>query len=127
MARPDPETDEKPLDPAMESVRRKMLRTLAVSIGIMFVGLMAVAGAIVYKISSEPERAQSAAAGEMGSVPGGDVRHGDLSLPEGFSVERVALDGSRILFYGKRNDGTAHALIYDVTSGSLLRDIALKG
>ena len=30
--------DDKPLDPEMEKVRRKMVRLLAVSIGIMFIG-----------------------------------------------------------------------------------------
>jgi hypothetical protein len=43
--------EEKPLDPDMEKVRRKMVRLLAVSIGIMFIGLMAVLGAIVYKFT----------------------------------------------------------------------------
>ena len=46
----DDDLDEKPLDPEMEKVRRKMVRLLAVSIGVMFIGLMAVLGAIVYKI-----------------------------------------------------------------------------
>ena len=45
------EEDEKPLDPAMENVRKKMVRLLAISLGVMMVGLMAVLGAIVYKIS----------------------------------------------------------------------------
>ena len=48
---PDIDGDEQPLDPAMERVRRKMIRLLAVSIGIMVIGLMAVLAAIVYKIS----------------------------------------------------------------------------
>jgi hypothetical protein len=47
--------EEKPLDPEMEKVRRKMVRLLAVSIGIMFIGLMTVLGAIVYKFT-QPTR-----------------------------------------------------------------------
>jgi hypothetical protein len=45
--------EEKPLDPEMEKVRRKMVRLLAVSIGIMFIGLMTVLGAIVYKFTQD--------------------------------------------------------------------------
>jgi hypothetical protein len=47
----DDDLDEKPLDPEMEKVRRKMVRLLAVSIGVMFIGLMTVLGAIVYKFT----------------------------------------------------------------------------
>ena len=53
--------DEKPLDPEMEKVRRKMVRLLAVSIGIMFIGLMTVLGAIVYKFTSSDDPAAGAA------------------------------------------------------------------
>jgi len=49
--------EEQPLDPAMERVRRKMVRLMVISIGIMMVGLMAVLGAIVYKIGGSGEQA----------------------------------------------------------------------
>ena len=42
---------EKPLDPAMERVRRRLARLMVVSIGVMLVGLMAVLAAVVYKSS----------------------------------------------------------------------------
>ena len=55
--------EEKPLDPAMESVRRKMVRLQIVSGAIMFVSLMAVFGAVVYKaMHSEAKEAASAVA-----------------------------------------------------------------
>src|SRR5690606_39955979 len=64
---PAPEQfDEKPLDPAVERVRRKMMRLMLVSIGIMMVGLMAVVGAIVYKLGSS--ETQLAVAGEAPPV-----------------------------------------------------------
>lgn len=44
---------EKPLDPAVERIRRKMARLLVVSIAVMMIGLMAVLAAIVYKIGDE--------------------------------------------------------------------------
>ena len=44
--------DDAPLDPAVERVRRKVMRLMGISVAIMMVGLMAVIGAIFYKISS---------------------------------------------------------------------------
>ncbi len=42
--------DEKPLDPATEKVRKKLVKFSAVFMGLNMVALMAVLGAIVYKI-----------------------------------------------------------------------------
>ena len=78
--------DDKPLDPAMEKVRRKLARLMAVSIGIMLVGLMAVLGAVVYK---------SAGSG----VPQGTME-AVIDLPDGFTVSDTAVSDNRILFTG---------------------------
>ena len=57
----DDDLDEKPLDPEMEKVRRKMVRLLAVSIGIMFIGLVTVLGALVYKFTRSDDSAATGA------------------------------------------------------------------
>ena len=44
--------EDKPLDPMVENVRRRMMRLMVVSIGIMMIGLMAVLGSIVYKYNT---------------------------------------------------------------------------
>jgi hypothetical protein len=72
--------EEKPLDPEMEKVRRKMVRLLAVSIGIMFIGLMTVLGAIVYKFT------QDGAAGSGNQIAAGSA----MSLPGDGPIEAVA-------------------------------------
>lgn len=120
------EVAEKPLDPAMENVRRKMVRTLGVSIGIMCIGLMAVAGAIVYKMTSRAPEAGTTPAASAVSVPSEGPVEARASLPAGFSVERVALDGSRILFYGKGVGGAAHAYVFDISSGRIVADVAVS-
>jgi hypothetical protein len=98
--------DDKPLDPAMEKVRRKLARLMAVSIGIMLVGLMAVLGAVVYK---------SAGSG----VPQGTME-AVIDLPDGFTVSDTAVSDNRILFFGKAGDGATRVLIYDANSASLI-------
>ena len=46
--------DEKPLDPAAERVRRKLVRFMAINLGILFLALMAVVAALVYKSMTVP-------------------------------------------------------------------------
>lgn len=56
------------IDPAMERVRRKMVRLLIISIAIMVIGLMAVLSAVIYKINKAPDTAENAAA--QSDIPG---------------------------------------------------------
>jgi hypothetical protein len=81
--------EEKPLDPDMEKVRRKMVRLLAVSIGIMFIGLMAVLGAIVYKFTQDDAAGSGSqiAAGSTMALPGDDVSEAVATLPQGSSLK----------------------------------------
>ena len=69
--------DEKPLDPAVERVRRKLMRLLLVSTGIMVLGFAAVAIAVVYRISAtktttSADVALPIAAGDIAGVALGD-------------------------------------------------------
>ena len=117
--------DEKPLDPEMERVRQKMVRLLVVSIGIMILGVMAVLAGVVYKVMT-PDAEPQIVAGETFTVPDEAPLRVTASLPAGFSVDNVALDGPRILFYGRKSDGSAGALILDIATGRLVADISLK-
>ena len=108
------ESDRKPLDPTLELVRRKMIRTLAISIGSMFIGLIAVAAAIVYKVSSQNEPRPVAS---QAAVPADAPIEARAALPAGFAVQHVALAGSRILFYGQAPDGSMQAFVFDTAIG----------
>ncbi|MEK1890740.1 MAG: fimbrial protein [Phyllobacterium sp.] len=113
----DLDTEEQPLDPALERVRRKMIRLLAVSIGIMVVGLMAVLAAIVYKINQPVPKAVAPARQEIPGQP----------LDKAMAGESITLDsGTRILSHNLSNnmlsletrlaDGTRQILVYDVAT-----------
>ncbi|MEM6460684.1 MAG: hypothetical protein AAF724_02070 [Pseudomonadota bacterium] len=115
--------EEKPLDPAMEKVRRKMVRLLVVSIGIMFLGVMAVLAGVVYRVMEPDETQRAAQAGlAQPAIPASVT----ASLPAGFSVENVALDGTRILFFGRTVDGTSSAVILDLSTGDIVTEIELR-
>ena len=115
--------DEKPLDPEMEKVRRKMVRLLAVSIGIMFVGVMAVLGAIVYKFT-RPSPQQAVVASSQG-VPSDAPIEAVAALPAGFTIAGIALDGNRIAFNGRMTDGKLRVMLYDIATSRIVADIAV--
>lgn len=119
-ASPD-DPDDKPLDPEMEKVRRKMVRLLGISIGIMFIGLMAVLGAIVYKFTRPAETGVASSSFAPADAPD----ESQLLLPAGFAVEQVALDGNRIAFYGRGEGGDLRILILDVESGRIVGNHAI--
>ena len=77
------EEEEKPLDPAAERLRRKMIQLLAVSIGIMLVGVMAVLGVVVYKTLPRQQ--------ELGAATI------SIDLPAEEEIVETALDGDRAM------------------------------
>jgi hypothetical protein len=120
-ALPD-DKEEKPLDPEMEKVRRKMVRLLAVSIGIMFVSLMAVLGAIVYKFTRPAEGPAPVASG----VPSEAPVAGAIALPAGFAVEAMALDGDRVALFGRLADGSRRLIVHDAVSGRTISETTIS-
>ena len=118
--------EEKPLDPAMESVRRKMVRLQIVSGAIMFVSLMAVFGAVVYKVTrSEPKEPASAISAS--GVPSDAPLAATVSLPLGFKVQSTSFSAGQILFYGETVEGKRKALVLDLRTGRTVADVTVAG
>ncbi|MEW7008114.1 hypothetical protein [Lentilitoribacter sp. EG35] len=117
--------DEKPLDPEMEKVRRKMVRLLGVSLGIMFIGVMAVLAAVVYKINAagDDEIANPAMQSEIPVMISNDL---EVILPVGFTVVSFDLDGVSGAITGTATDGKQHIFIVDLKSGEIISDILLR-
>lgn len=116
--------EEKPLDPAMESVRRKMVRLQIVSGAIMFVSLMAVFGAVVYKVMhNEP----AAPAATVSGVPSDAPLAATVSLPLGFKVQSTSFSSGQILFYGETAEGKNKALVFDIRTGRTVADVSVIG
>lgn len=116
------EEAEKPLDPAMEKVRRKMVRLLMISLGIMMIGLMAVLYAIVHKMSgggAEP------AAATVAIPAGSDEISSVITLPKGAQINSESLSGARILFDLTLPDGKRELAIFDTGEGRFVARYAL--
>jgi hypothetical protein len=116
--------EEKPLDPALENVRRKMMRLQIVSITIMVVSLMAVFGAVVYKTMRPAPKASGVASS---GVPSDAPVAATAALPAGFTVQSVALSGSQVLFYGATAAGQRQAIVFDYGVGRIVATISLAG
>ncbi|MEM9999439.1 MAG: hypothetical protein AAF940_01045 [Pseudomonadota bacterium] len=110
---PPPETteEEKPLDPAVERVRAKMVRLLAVSMGIMFVSIFAVLAAVIYRIN----------AGDADAL----IR-ADIGVPAGFTLIESGVSGDRVHLHGTTASGETLILVYHADTGALLRALTLR-
>ncbi len=104
--------EEKPLDPAAEKLRRKMLRLMVISLGSMFIGIFAVLFAIVYKMNN--------------SAIASNQIEATIALPQGFQIEETQIGDGTILFRGLDADGSSKIMLFDAVSGAPRGLIKLK-
>lgn len=104
--------EEAPLDPAAERLRRKLVRLLFLSGGIMMLGLIAVFAAIVYKV-----RASGEGAAQLSTSSPVEA---NIAVPPGYKIVATALDGNRALLTLAGPDGSTSLLLVDLGSGAPL-------
>ncbi|AYD01993.1 hypothetical protein [Neorhizobium sp. NCHU2750] len=124
MPQADFEDQEQPLDPAMEKIRRKMVRLQLISGGIFLVCFMAVIAAIVYKISLRPAAPATTATTAGYAVPADGPLAATAALPPGFDIQQVSLSGNQILFYGALN-GMPKVYIFDLSVQRIVADVTV--
>lgn len=125
MARPDADDDqEKPLDPHVESVRRKLVRFMAVNLGILFFALMVVIVALVYK-SRNGGPPPPASVGDI-PAPAGEALGGDIVLPVGSRVVSQSLSANRIALDVELADGSRTIFVYDIAERRLVARLAVR-
>ncbi|MGO1163453.1 hypothetical protein [Brucella pseudogrignonensis] len=130
---PDQQQPEPPLDPAMEKVRRKMVRLLAVSIGVMLIGLMAVLVAVVYKINRAPDTSETEVA--RSDIPGQvttpikpeppKLIESQIDLTPGTRLLSQSLSGDQLSLETLLPDGGTELIIYDYRESRILGRIKL--
>ncbi|MEL4376910.1 hypothetical protein [Brucella cytisi] len=130
-----PEEQAEPqLDPAMERVRRKMIRLLAVSIGVMLIGLMAVLVAVVYKINRAPETspAEEARSDIPGQAAPAPVKpeppkliESQINLTPGTRLLSQSLSGNELSLETLLPDGGTELIIYDYRESRIIGRIKL--
>lgn len=126
MATPTLNDDEdKPLDPAVENVRRKMVRFMGINLGLLFIALMAVVAAIVYKSRTAVPDVPPAA-GLQAPADGGMVE-GLIELPIGSKLVSQSLSGDRVSIYVEETNGARTLYIYDLTAKRMVGRFAFVG
>ncbi|MEQ1952165.1 fimbrial protein [Mesorhizobium sp. CN2-181] len=122
---------EKPLDPAVEKVRKKLVRFVAINLGLLLVALMAVAAAIVYKTRSEAPAVAGAPASDIPvpasvvPVPAGAVLEGEITLPPGAHIVSQSLSGSRLSLDLELSDGSHAIYLYDLAERRIVGRFAV--
>ncbi len=130
--------DDAPLDPAVERVRRKVMRLMGISVAIMMIGLMAVIGAIFYKISgSGSKKTVVASEGdhqvvmtETGEIKSLDVINsnitGTIKLPAGARLINTEFSNNRILLTIKSDEDELFLWIYDLAANRVFSRITIE-
>ena len=111
--------EEKPLDPAAERVRRKLVRFMAINLGILFLALMAVVAALVYKSMTVPPETPTRDAGSR------DFVVQNIRLPRGARVISHSLSGDRLSLHVDVG-GEQSIVIYDITTSRMLNAFELE-
>ena len=123
MARVQTEEEDKPLDPNVEKVRRKMVRFMAINLGLLFLALMVVVAALVYK--SRTAAPPTPASGDI-QAPPGEPATGDIVLPPGSRVVSQSLSGNRISIDAELADGSRSIFVYDIGEKRLVGRFAVR-
>ncbi|MET3599550.1 hypothetical protein [Martelella mangrovi] len=118
--------EEQPLDPAVELVRRRMLRLQIVSALIMIVSLMAVFGAILYKVFNKPADEQTAATSSGAIVPADAPRALTATLPRGFQIADISYGNGQALIYGQKENGEQTLYLFDLHTGRMAADVEIR-
>ncbi|TPM04729.1 fimbrial protein [Mesorhizobium sp. B2-3-10] len=125
MARPDAdEEQEKPLAPEVDKLRGKLIRFMAINLGLLFLALMVVIAAIVYK-SRKATPVSPPLAGDI-QVPAGEPLSGDIVLPVGAKVVGQSLSGSRLSIDAELADGSRAIFVYDIAERRLIGRFAIR-
>lgn len=109
--------EEQPLDPVMERVRKKMIRLLVISIGIMMVGLFTVLFAIIYKVSDGSGSADTA---------NGEVIEQVVELPDGGKVLSTSYQPERIILEVLQESGGRVFITINSQTGKVLSRIRVE-
>ena len=122
--------ENEPLDPAVERVRRKMMRLMGISVAIMMIGLMAVIGAIFYKISGGGKKKPTATITSE-STPNKTIDLtsdivGNIKLPVGSKLLSAKMDAGRILITIDTGNNTSALWVYDLAANGVIAKISVS-
>ncbi len=125
MSKKKEQEDEQPLDPATEKVRVKLVRFGAVFMGLNILALMAVLGAIVYKIGgfgadAETDEGSSDVSGAGTILSAADPLDRSISLPENARILAASMQENQVSVTLMLESGKRELRVFSVSDGVLL-------
>lgn len=117
----DEDSEDRPLDPAVERVRKRLVRFVAINLGLLAAALMAVLAALVYKTGREAPAPDAAA-----TAPAAAPVAGDILLPAGARLVSQSLSGNRIALDAELADGSRALFLYDIGERRIVGRFAVK-
>ncbi|MFK7902279.1 MAG: fimbrial protein [Nitratireductor sp.] len=131
MTNKKPIEDEKPLDPETEKVRKKLAKYGAIFMGFNMLALMAVLGALVYKLGGFGEEKNADPKMQIeqnASAPmeGDSTLEDEIALPVGAKIKNASMAENRILLNLELANGQSALWIYEQYSKRIIKKIAIK-
>lgn len=121
----DDDAQDKPLDPAMEEVRRKIVKFVGINLAFLLLALIVVAGALVYKYGRT--ETPSASSGSALALPApGQTISGSIPLPTGSTVVSQSLSGDRVSLQVEEAGGQRAIYVYDLAAGRMVGRFAIE-
>lgn len=114
---------DEPLDPAVEKLRARLMRFVVINLGILFLALMAVVGALVYRSVSTESAPEISSAG-LPLPPEGSTITGEIALPAGANVLSQSLADGRLTLLVETG-GAREIVVYDIGSARIIARFAL--
>jgi Flp pilus assembly protein CpaB len=108
--------EDEPLDPAVEAIRVKMVRLLAISGGVMMLGLMAVLISIVYKVNQDDVEKNPAPVAKTDVV---------LSIPTGAEIVQASQSDGRLTLTLRLSDDSTRIQLHDL-GGTLVTSYTVR-
>jgi hypothetical protein len=108
--------EDEPLDPAVEAIRVKMVRLLAISGGVLMLGLMAVLISIVYKVNQDDVEKNPAPVAKTDVV---------LSIPTGAEIVQASQSDGRLTLTLRLSDDSTRIQLHDL-GGTLVTSYTVR-
>ena len=105
-------------------MRQKLIRFMIVNLSLLFIALMVVIGALVYKARNAPV-AGLPSTGDV-QVPAGAPLSGDIVLPVGAKVVSQSLSGNRLSIDAELADGSRAIFVYDIAERRMIGQFPIR-
>ncbi|WP_455479200.1 hypothetical protein V4B17_05670 [Bartonella sp. B23] len=117
--------EEQPLDPAVERVKKKLMRLMIVSISITLILILAVLFGVIYKIMA-PSSASKKTNLFSPHNTNQEVIHHTLSLPKNTQILSQSLSEHNIVLKILTPDGQTKFMIYNYHTGVLTAVLSIE-